>query len=142
MIKKLLFWTLMTLILAGGLGPYCLSDVALSDDSTPSASDLISGKPQALPVPGMVNMVDIGAHSCVPCKMMAPIIKELSVEYAGRAAIAFIDVWQYPDEIDKYGIRLIPTQIFYDASGQEQYRHVGFMGREAIVSKLTELGVK
>lgn len=107
-----------------------------------SAADLISGAPHDLPVKGMVTMVDIGAHACIPCKMMTPIIEALSKEYEGRAAIAFIDVWQHREEADRYGIRAIPTQIFYDAQGKEQYRHVGFLDRDSIVEKLAELGVK
>jgi thioredoxin 1 len=106
-----------------------------------AAADLISGKPQQLPIAGMVTMVDIGAHSCIPCKMMTPIIEELSKEYEGRAAIAFIDVWEYQEEAGKYGIRAIPTQIFYDAEGNERFRHEGFMDKESIVKKLKELGV-
>lgn len=112
------------------------------DKSTVLASDLISGKPQKLPIEGMVTMVDVGAHACIPCKMMTPIIEELSKEYEGRAAIAFIDVWEHHDEISKYGISAIPTQIFYDAEGKEQYRHVGFMDKDSIVAKLIALGVK
>ncbi|WP_432735040.1 thioredoxin family protein [Maridesulfovibrio sp. FT414] len=107
-----------------------------------SALDLISGKPQQLPIKGMVTMVDLGAHSCIPCKMMTPIIEALSKEYEGRAVIAFIDVWEHREEGSKYGISSIPTQIFYDASGKEQYRHVGFMDKNSIVAKLSELGVK
>jgi len=90
----------------------------------------------------MVTMVDIGAHACIPCKMMTPIIEELSKEYEGRAAIAFIDVWEHREEAKRFGVTGIPTQIFYDANGQEQYRHTGFLGKDAIVAKLTELGVK
>jgi len=45
-----------------------------------------------VPVKDMVNMLDIGAMECVPCKMMAPIMKELEEEYKGKAAIIFIDV--------------------------------------------------
>ena len=67
---------------------------------------------------------------------------ELSREYDGRAAIAFIDVWAYREEAGKYGIQAIPTQVFYDAQGREQYRHVGFLDKESIVAKLAELGVK
>ena len=108
----------------------------------PSAAELISGAPQEVPIPGMVTMVDIGAHSCIPCKMMTPVIEELSEVYDGRAAIAFIDVWEHQGEAQKYGIRAIPTQIFYDAQGKEVYRHTGFLGKNAIVTKLEELGVK
>lgn len=94
------------------------------------------------PVPGKVTMVDIGAKKCLPCKMMAPIIEELEKEYKDKAAIVFIDVWQNPGAEDKYGIQLIPTQIFYDAQGKEMLRHEGFMEKAAIVAELEKLGVK
>ncbi|WP_319541336.1 thioredoxin family protein [uncultured Pseudodesulfovibrio sp.] len=110
--------------------------------SSLSTADLISGAPQDVPIPGMVTMVDIGAHSCVPCKMMLPVIGELSREYEGRAAIVFIDIWEHKAEAKKYAITSIPTQIFYDAEGKERYRHVGFFDKESIVAKLTELGVE
>ncbi len=105
-----------------------------------AAADLISGAPQTVPVPGKVTMVDLGAHKCIPCRMMSPIIKELSVEYDGKAAIVFIDVWEHPDIPKQYGIRTIPTQIFYDAEGKERFRHEGFLNKESIVAKLQELG--
>ena len=95
-----------------------------------------------IPVPGMVTMVDIGAKKCIPCKMMAPIMEELEKEYTDRAAIVFIDVWENPQEGPKYGIQLIPTQIFYDAKGKEVLRHEGFMEKAAIVAELEKLGVK
>ncbi|MCI5167595.1 MAG: hypothetical protein D3903_16260 [Candidatus Electrothrix sp. GM3_4] len=44
-----------------------------------------------VPVPGMVTLVDLGAHKCIPCKMMAPVLKKLTTEYEGRAAVIFID---------------------------------------------------
>ncbi len=95
-----------------------------------------------VPVPGMVTMVDLGAKKCIPCKMMAPILEELEAEYEGEAAIIFIDVWENPDVPPKFGLRAIPTQIFYDASGQEVYRHEGFLDKQSIVDKLAELGVE
>ena len=57
-------------------------------------------------------------------------------------AIVFIDVWENPQEGPKYGIQLIPTQIFYDAKGKEVLRHEGFMEKAAIVAELEKLGVK
>lgn len=95
-----------------------------------------------VPVPGMVTMVDLGAKKCIPCKMMAPIMEELEKEYKGRAAIVFIDVWEHPDAGRKYGIGLIPTQIFYDAKGKEVLRHEGFFDKAAIIAELTKLGVQ
>ncbi|WP_027722973.1 thioredoxin family protein [Maridesulfovibrio zosterae] len=110
--------------------------------SSTSAADLISGAPQEVPVKGTVTMIDLGAHKCIPCKMMAPVIKELSVEYEGRAAIVFIDVWENSNVPQQFGIRAIPTQIFYDAQGKEQYRHEGFMDKQSVVKVLQRLGVR
>jgi len=91
--------------------------------------------------PGRVAMIDLGATECVPCKMMAPIMRELEKEYSGKADIVFIDVWRCPDQAKKYGVRAIPTQIFFDAEGREVHRHTGFMNKQAIVDMLSRLGV-
>jgi thioredoxin 1 len=96
----------------------------------------------ALPVKGMVTMIDLGAKKCIPCKMMAPIMEKMEKKYDGKAAIVFIDVWENPEQARRFGIRGIPTQIFYNANGKEMTRHVGFMPEEAIVQTLTQLGVK
>lgn len=95
-----------------------------------------------VPVKDKVTMVDIGAKKCIPCKMMAPIMEELEKEYKDRAAIIFIDVWENPDQAKKFGIRTIPTQIFYDKTGKEVWRHVGFLDKTSIVAMLEKLGVK
>jgi len=104
-------------------------------------SPLISGDPQEVPMKGMVTMVDVGAKACIPCKMMIPVIESLSEEYEGRAAIVFIDVWKNPDESPKFGLRAIPTQIFYDKDGNEVMRHEGYFSKEEIIKVLTKLGV-
>lgn len=88
------------------------------------------------PVPGMVTMVDLGAQSCIPCKMMAPILEELEKEYKGKAAIIFIDVWQNKDEAKRFAVSMIPTQIFFDRNGKEVYRHTGFLEKQAIIDRL------
>jgi len=96
---------------------------------------------QEIPVKDMVTMVDLGAGKCIPCKMMAPILDKLRKEYAGRAAIVFIDVWEDRSQSQRFAIRSIPTQIFYDKNGKEIYRHEGFLAEEGIVAKLKEMGV-
>jgi thioredoxin 1 len=103
-----------------------------------------TGRQQDLPqisVDGLVTMLDLGARKCIPCKMMAPILKELKKEYRGKAAIVFIDVWQHQEEVQKYRIRAIPTQIFFDKNGREVLRHVGFMDKKSIVDVLEKLVV-
>ncbi len=90
---------------------------------------------------GKVTMIDLGATECIPCKMMAPILEELKKEYEGKADIVFIDVWKNPSEAKKYGVRAIPTQVFFDAEGKEVHRNTGFMDKKRIVEILTRMGV-
>lgn len=90
---------------------------------------------------GLPRLLDLGATKCIPCKMMAPILEELKEVYAGRMEVVFIDVWENPDAAKPYGIKLIPTQIFFDASGKELFRHEGFYSKEDILAKWKELGV-
>jgi len=92
-------------------------------------------------VTALPRLVDLGAGKCIPCKMMAPILEELKSEYEGTLKVEFIDVWENPNEAPKYGIKLIPTQIFFDASGKELFRHEGFFSKEDILAKWKELGV-
>jgi thioredoxin 1 len=99
------------------------------------------GTSPEVPVKDMVTMVDLGAKSCIPCKMMAPILEKLEKDYKGKAAILFIDVWKDPDQAKRFGIQTIPTQIFYDKQGKEVLRHSGFMSEEAIVAQLKKMGV-
>ncbi|MFC1675521.1 thioredoxin family protein [Planctomycetota bacterium] len=87
------------------------------------------------------RLVDLGADKCIPCKMMAPILEELKKEYAGIFNVEFIDVWKNPDEAKKYGVKIIPTQIFFDVAGKELFRHEGFFSKENILSKWKELDI-
>ena len=94
------------------------------------------------PVPqGQPLLVDVGADKCIPCKMMAPVLEDLKKEYAGILEVRFVDAWKYPEEADKYHVKGIPTQIFYDVSGKELGRHMGFIDKEGIIKGFQELGV-
>jgi thioredoxin 1 len=94
-----------------------------------------------VPKKGMVTLLDLGAKKCIPCKMMAPILQKMEKAYKGKAAIIFIDVSKQRDQGRKFGIRAIPTQIFFDKDGKEVYRHLGFMSEKAIVRQLKSMGV-
>lgn len=99
-----------------------------------------TGSPEkAKPLP---RLVDLGAGKCTPCKLMAPILKELGEKYAGQLNVEFIDVWENPEAGKTYGINVIPTQIFYDPSGKELFRHEGFIGKKDILAKWREFGVE
>jgi thioredoxin 1 len=103
---------------------------------------LLAAAQPEVPVKGMVTVVDLGAKKCIPCKMMAPILAKLEKEYAGRAAIVFLDVWEDPKPAHRFGIGGIPTQIFFDKEGKEVFRHLGFLSEEEIVRRLKDMGVK
>jgi len=107
-----------------------------------SASPVFSAGPKNVPVKGMVTMVDLGAASCIPCKMMAPILDRLEKLYHGKAAIVFIDLRYNREAIERFGVRAIPTQIFFDKNGREISRHIGYMSEDAIVAQLQSMGVQ
>ena len=90
--------------------------------------------------PSLPRLVDLGRGTCIPCKMMAPILEALQRDYAGRLTVEVIDISDHPDAVDKYGVQIIPTQVFYSALGDELFRHEGFMSRDEILDKWRELG--
>ena len=106
-------------------------------DGTDAFSEIIPG----IPVKNTVTLVDMGARACIPCKLMAPILDELKEEYKGRAAVIFIDVREEANKEKAVVLnaKVIPTQIFFDKTGQEVYRHVGFLDKDSIVEKLEAL---
>ena len=97
---------------------------------------------EEIPAKGTITMIDLGAKSCIPCKMMAPILEKMEKEYAGKAVIHFYDVWKDREPATRFKIRVIPTQIFFDKNAKEIYRHEGFMSESDIVGQLTKMGVK
>jgi thioredoxin 1 len=99
-----------------------------------------AGPPEA-PVIGQVNLVDLGSDYCLPCKMMTPIMTKVEKDYKGKAAVVYINIEKFPDQAKHFGIRVIPTQIFYDKKGKEVYRHEGFLSEKDIVAQFKKMGV-
>ncbi|OGR04919.1 MAG: thiol reductase thioredoxin [Deltaproteobacteria bacterium RIFOXYD12_FULL_50_9] len=95
--------------------------------------------PDGIPVKDTVTLLDLGARSCIPCKMMAPILEELEKEYQGKAAVIFIDVWKDSEPGKRFKIQGIPTQIFFDKTGKETFRHFGFFDKKSIKEILDKL---
>lgn len=116
-----------------------LLTASIANAELPSATDatirqaLASGKP---------TVIDLGARSCIPCKKMAPILESLSGEYRGKAGVLFVDVHEDQTAARKFRVQMIPTQIFFNAQGQEVKRHIGFMDKQGIVKELKAAGLK
>jgi thioredoxin 1 len=118
----------------------CMFAVAtLAQAELPSASTkaisqaLASGKP---------TVIDLGARSCPECRKMAPILEALATEYQVKASILFVDVYEDKSTARKFRTQMIPTQIFFNANGQEVKRHIGAMERDEIIKELKAAGRK
>ena len=83
-------------------------------------------------------MVDFWATWCGPCKAIAPIVEELAVEYEGKATIVKCNVDECEDVPMQYGIRSIPTLIFFK-NGEAVDRTVGAMTKAALAAKIDSL---
>ncbi len=90
---------------------------------------------------GKVVLVDFGANSCLPCRQMRPVLKEIATEYSEKAKILVIDVYKYQDLAKEYRVLMLPTLVFFDSKGKETFRNVGLMEKEKIVGKLKEIGM-
>ena len=127
---------------AAGLGAVVQNDTQIATQKTLSKQQEQVSPPGVQSQKPLPRLVDLGADKCIPCKMMAPILEGLKADYAGSMQVDFIDVWKNPDAGGEYGIRLIPTQVFFDGSGKELFRHEGFFSKKDILSKWKELGVE
>lgn len=129
-------------LIIAGLFFFLFSFPQTSVFSVLTSSAAQAAETKEIPAKGMVTMVDLGAKKCVPCKMMMPVMEKIEKTYQGKALIHFYDVWEDREPATRFGIRGIPTQIFFDKDAKEVYRHVGFMSEEDIVSQLAKMGVK
>jgi thioredoxin 1 len=87
---------------------------------------------------GQPAMIDFWAEWCGPCRMLTPVVKELSEEYAGRVVVGKVDVDSNPGISMKYGIRNIPTLLFFK-NGEVVDKQVGVVPKGALVSKLENI---
>ncbi|HUV00767.1 MAG TPA: thioredoxin [Bacteroidales bacterium] len=83
-------------------------------------------------------VVDFWAEWCGPCRMIAPIMEEISKEYSGKAVVVKCDVDSSPSITAKFGIRNIPTVLFFK-DGKVADKQVGAVPKNNFVSKLNAL---
>jgi thioredoxin 1 len=91
-----------------------------------------------------VTFIELGSVRCIPCQKMVPIMESVEKKFGDQIKVVFYDVWTPEGQPygQKYGIRLIPTQVFLDENGEEYFRHEGFFPEEELVKVLQMKGVK
>jgi thioredoxin 1 len=91
-----------------------------------------------------VTFIELGSVNCIPCKQMQQVMKSIEEKYGAQVKVIFYDVWKADQKqfAQKYGIRLIPTQVFLDKEGKEFHRHEGFYPESEIEKLLQAQGLK
>ena len=80
-------------------------------------------------------MIDFWADWCAPCKMVAPVVEELAGDYDGKIKVANVDVDANPEIAGKYGIRSIPTMLFFK-DGKPVNQVVGAVPKQVLQERL------
>jgi thioredoxin 1 len=90
---------------------------------------------------GKLVMLELGSVGCNPCEQMKPVMEKLRVNYKGKLEVLFVDVRKDRDNGRRFGVTMIPTQVFLDKSGKEFHRHLGYYGYEEIEPVLKKAGL-
>lgn len=125
--------------------------LATAQDALPAAAASTTPAPAA-PVPAAAmtapaplarpRLVELGSMRCQACLEMAKVLDALRASQGERLQVDFIDVFEDPAAGDRYGLKMIPTQILYDAMGKEIFRHTGYFSHDDILAKYRALGVR
>ena len=90
---------------------------------------------------GKIVMLELGSVGCIPCEQMKPVMAKLSDTYKGKLDVIFIDVKKDQGTARRFGVYMIPVQVFLDKDGKEFHRHVGFYPYEEIAPILKKGGI-
>src|SRR5258706_2128899 len=93
---------------------------------------------EVIDVKNMPVLVDFWAPWCGPCKIVSPIVEELSVEYAGKLKVGKMNVDDNLQTSGRYGIMSIPTLMFFK-NGQTVKTVIGAQGKEALKRAVEEV---
>ena len=118
------------------------NDAQTKADSTKTNVQAIQKDSTETKASPKVTFVELGSVTCIPCRMMEPIMKAIEEDFGDQIEVVFHDVRKDRAPAEKYRIRVIPTQVFLDESGKEFFRHEGFFPKEEIEKLLIDKGLK
>lgn len=111
-----------------------LSGLAVADDTAARVrTALASGQPA---------LIEFGAETCSQCKRMKVVLDGIERRYRGSAHVVRINVNRDKAIARQFKIMVIPTLVFFDASGKEVGRHYGFLDEVKVARKLHDLGAR
>ena len=84
-------------------------------------------------------LYEFGAKYCIPCKEMKEVMAALKISHGDQVEFRMVYSDEEMPRFEQYKIMLIPTQVFFDASGKEVDRHIGALPKEEVIKKLKEL---
>jgi thioredoxin 1 len=119
----------------------CSKATAVPTTGTPTGTPNAALSATKAPI---VTFIELGSVNCIPCKAMQPVMESIRTKYPDQVSVLFYDVWTKEGQPygQRYGIRVIPTQVFLDKDGKEYYRHEGFFPEEELLKILGKGGVK
>jgi thioredoxin 1 len=90
---------------------------------------------------GKIVMLELGSVGCIPCEQMKPVMEKLRTMYKDKLEVFFVDVRRDNEIGRRFGVHMIPTQVFLDMNGKEFHRHIGFYAYEEIAPVLKKAGL-
>ena len=90
---------------------------------------------------GKVVMLELGSVGCIPCEQMKPVMDRLRSGYKDKLEVYFVDVRRDNAAGRRFGVHMIPTQVFLDKTGKEFHRHIGFYAYDEITPVLKKAGL-
>ncbi|MDP1647316.1 MAG: thioredoxin family protein [Rubrivivax sp.] len=129
-----------TLLVAGGLMTAWvqLSQPAPAATAAAPVQDVVQDVVQVALQAGKPTVAEFGANACASCREMKPVLEALRREHGERIAVVEVDLiaQRAGGYIQRYGVQLMPTQVFFDASGREIGRHMGTISGAEILARL------
>jgi thioredoxin 1 len=114
---------------------FCVQQIKIITDMATSITDATF---EEIIKTNKVVLIDFWAEWCGPCRMVGPIVEELAGEYEGKAMIGKLDVDENPDVCEKYGIRNIPTLLYFK-DGEMVDKVVGAAQKAVLKEKIDTL---